>query len=154
MRFLAPRISGDVAVRLCTCSCMQPVGEGWRCSACGVEHELRVRHDGEAVARQPGRVGVEDPDLAGPSIIVGATPRACGPSMSSGLFWTLAQSTSSLASFTRMPRRSASGQLLAGSAVDVSASLKETLRRCGGGSLGVQQAAQTVIGASDWEVWS
>jgi hypothetical protein len=33
-------------------------------------------------------------------------------------------------------------------------SLKETLRRCGDGGFGVQQAAQTVISASDWEVWS
>lgn len=72
---------------VCACLCMQPVvaRDMWRCSACGVEHgvketrppktggverELRVGYDGEAVARQPGRVGVEDPDLIGPSIIV------------------------------------------------------------------------------------
>ena len=40
--------------------------QSWRVCA----HELRVGDDGEAVARQPGRVGVEDPDLVGPSIIV------------------------------------------------------------------------------------
>ena len=45
--------------------------------------------------------------------------------------------------------------MAAGSIVStVSTSLKETLRRCGGGALGVRQAAQTVISASDWEVWS
>ena len=86
VHFLAPRRCGDIGgafVPFVHATCRRR--DMRRCSACGVEHgvqetrppktggverELRVGYDGEAVARQPGRVGVEDPHLVGPSIIV------------------------------------------------------------------------------------
>ena len=87
MRFLAPRRCGDIGgafVHVCACN------QSWRgiCSGCsafcvehgvketrppetgGVEHELRVGDHRKAVARQPGRVGVEDAHLVGPSVVV------------------------------------------------------------------------------------
>ena len=63
-----------MAVRLCMVFACTSRGEGYVAVLCmwrrASSTELRVGHDGEAVARQPGRVGVEDADLVGPSIVV------------------------------------------------------------------------------------